>query len=71
MLKIQELPGAMPLDPTVALLLDPAVRFQPPLRVCPPPPPQMPPLDSALYTVLKFYYGIGLYNRRKGIKNSC
>ena len=33
MLQIQELPWA----PTVVLLLDPAARVRPPLRVCPPP----------------------------------
>ena len=32
MLKIKELPWA----PTVALLLDPAARVRPPVRVCPP-----------------------------------
>ena len=36
MLKIQELPGAMPLHPTVVLLLDPSARVRPPVRVCHP-----------------------------------
>ena len=48
MLKIQDLPGAMPWTPTGALLIDPVARIGATVKGPPPPPSQTPPLDPAL-----------------------